>query len=155
MLRLILCAVIVAASLFIGCFMSSRIRRRIRLLNDFLILFNSASLRIAYTGDNLASVFSENFAGFVFAPDEPFTEQWESMVGQYGDILNVDDKELLIRFTEGLGESDVESQQKHIGLYASLLRERLDSAQAETDKKAKVYRAVPFFIGLAAAILLI
>ena len=155
MLRTVLCALLVGASLFIGYYLSTRLKRRTRLLEDFIVLFNNVRLRIAYTGDSLAEIFTDNFAARPFDPYEPFTLQWDEFVDGYSDTLDAEDIRVLRAFADGLGESDSASQQQHIKLYITMLEERLKTARAEIEKKAKIYRAVPFFFGLALAIILL
>ena len=137
-----------------GLCMSRRLSRRREVLEEFKKLFASAALEIAYTGKDLYKVFSDNFSGFVFSPELPFDVQWKKWINGT-DGLNDSDRELLIRFLDGLGLYDSISQQKHIGMYERLLDEHIKTAEKEMESKAKIYRALPSAAGLIIAIFII
>ena len=155
MLRLIPALIITAASILIGCGLSLRLSRRSAVLNDYIALLDTAADRINYTAGSLADVFSDNFAGYVFDPSQPFCDQWERMTAACADVLDREDREVLIDFARGIGCSDIPSELNHIRLYQGLLRERLDDARLNCAKKSALYRILPFSIGLAITILIL
>ena len=155
MLRMIPSLVILAASILIGCGLSLRLSRRSALLSDFITLLDTAADRMSYSGGNLAEVFADNFAGFVFDPAAPFDRQWEQMIRSLRDDLKAQDREVLIRFARELGRGDVGAEINRIRLYQGLLRERLDDARDACRKKGALYRVLPFSAGMAVTILLL
>lgn len=65
------------------------------------------------------------------------------------------DRELLIEFGEQLGKTDVDGQLKHLELYESLFKKQLTEAESEINKKSKLYKTMGFFVGTAAALMII
>lgn len=155
MLRLLLGLLIVAVSILIGFYLSSRLSRRRTVLTDYISLLDEAANRLSYTSDHLAAVFGENFAGFHFESSLAFAPQWEKMTEQFRDVLTDADRRVLCEFAEKLGEGDIPSQLNRIRLYQSLLKERLDEARECCEKKGALYRVLPFSIGLIITILLL
>ena len=154
-MRLILCSVIVAASLVVGYRLSSKLGRRKKLLSDFITMLDEADSRIRYTSESLASVFNNSFTGYSFSCEKPFFEQWTGMLEEYKGIMKDDDIDILKSFGKELGSSDIEAQQKHIALYKKMLSERFDSAREDYENKSRLYFLLPFCAGLALAVFLI
>ena len=155
MLKLILGLVIVFCGALIGLYYCGKLRRRVELLSEFETLFQRASIRIAYNAGNLCEVFSENFDGFVFRYSRPFKEQWEDWIQGFRQLLSQEEYATLKAFSDGLGASDTDSQQRHIELYGKLLREHIQAAQEDYQKKGKLYRVLPISLSLVLAILII
>ncbi len=125
------------------------------MLGDYIILLDRAAERLSYTGESLAAVFAENFAGFRFDPSRPFDDQWERMADTYRDVLKKEDREVLAGFAHDAGRGDPEAELRHIRLYQSLLKERLDDARDACTKKSALYRILPFSVGLAVTIIIL
>lgn len=155
MLRLAAGLLIVGASIAVGYYLSSKLSRRRKVLGDYIALLDRAANCMSYTGENLASVFNDNFAGFVFNHSTAFRPQWERMTDSYRDILNEEDRRILNAFAQEIGSADVPSEVSRIRLYQSLLRERCDEARDACEKKGALYRILPFSVGLVIAILLL
>ena len=155
MLKLILCAVISAASLYVGFVLSSRLTERVKLLERYIGLLDESAGRIEFSSVDLAAAFSRNFAGFSFAAEKPFSPQWERFITETGAVLHSDDIDILKGFAQGMGEGDTESQLRHIGQYKRRLTLCLDTARKDVEQKSSVYRILPFAVGLALVILLI
>jgi len=118
-------------------------------------MLEGAAVRIRYSSENLAGLFADNFAGFIFTEDQPFDEQFRKMTQMFKDVLKPEDIRILNDFTYELGVSDTESQLRHIHLYTTLLNERLTQAREDQSRKGRIVRTVPLSAGIAAAILLI
>ena len=155
MLRLIAGFTITAASILVGCCLSSRLTRRREVLADYIALLDQAANRLSCTGMSLAAVFSDNFAGFDFDPSLAFAPQWERMAEQYREVLRDDDRRVLREFAKDLGSGDRESELNRIRLYQSMLKERLADAKTACEKKGSLYRILPFSIGLAITIIML
>lgn len=154
-MKLLLCMMIVAASLAIGLYLNSRLTERTKILSSYITMLEEAAVRMSYTSDHLAALFADNFAGFVFDEHQPFAEQFCHMTRRYKDVLTEEDIRVLDDFTRDLGVSDTASQLKHIRLSVTLLTQHLESAREEVRKKSKVRLILPLSVGLAAAILLL
>ena len=155
MLRFACGLLITAVSILIGYYLTSRLSRRRAILDDYIALLEEAANRMSYTGEKLAAVFSDNFAGYVFDADRAFSPQWEEMADRFRDVLKADDLRALRAFAHEIGQGDVPSELNRIRLYQSILRERLDDARAACEKKGALYRILPFAIGLSITILLL
>lgn len=155
MLRLIAGLTVTAASILIGCYLSSRLTRRRALLSDYIALLDEAANRLSCTGMSLAAVFSENFSGFAFDPSVAFAPQWERMADQYRDVLGEDDRRVLRDFAKELGNGDLEAQLNRIRLYQQMLKGRLADADHACEKKGSLCRILPFSIGLVITIIML
>lgn len=155
MIRTVFAISILAACVLFGYHFASKLSERPRIISAYLSLLDAAASRMQYTHDDLSAVFSENFAGYSFRHDCAFSDQWMEMITRYNSVLKDDDFQVLAKFAQGLGASDLESQMKHISLYKTLLTERLEDAKREQENKANLYRILPFSVGLTLAILLL
>lgn len=72
-----------------------------------------------------------------------------------GYALKHEDKQLLCSFGEKLGITDVEGQLKHIELYKGLANAHLDDSKNEIKQKSRLYKTMGFFVGTAAALVII
>ena len=153
--KLLLCMIVIGASLAVGLTLSSRLSERTKTLSAYITLLEEVAVRMRYYATDLAALFSDNFAGFQFLSDRPFDVQFARMVRERQHVLNAEDLKLLDEFGRDLGTSDIDSQQRHIRLYIKLLTEQLDQAREDEQRKGRLYRLLPLSIGIAAAILLI
>lgn len=87
----------------------------------------------------------------------PFFLVWSSRVNEipsrYG--LTPTDKKLFNELGEQLGKTDVEGQLKHLELYEVLLKKQLSDSENEIKSKSKLYKTMGFFVGTAAALMMI
>ena len=87
----------------------------------------------------------------------PFYEIWSGRVSvipsKFG--LKNSDRVLLLEFGEQLGKTDVDGQLKHLELYEELFKKQLTDAENEINKKSKLYKTMGFFVGTAAALMII
>ena len=155
MLKLILCLTVIGASLSIGVFLSSRLNARVKIISELIVLIEEASVKMTYTADPLAVLFNDNFAGYSFRSDQPFSQQFKEMTRQYKDSLQPEDLQILDDFSDGLGTSDTVSQLRHMRLYLTMLNQQLSEAREVSAQKGKLYLILPLSAGIAAAILLI
>ena len=84
MLKLILCLTVIGASLSVGVFLSSRLNARIKILSELIVLIEEVSVKMTYTADPLAVLFNDNFAGYSFRRDQPFSQQFKEMTRKEG-----------------------------------------------------------------------
>ena len=155
MLRAAVAIAILAACVAVGFHLTSRLSERVRIISGFLTLLDTAASRMQYTCDDLCTVFSDSFTGYVFDRDRPFSAQWLEMIAAYRGVLNRNDIQVLSEFSDELGAGDLDAQLNHLSLYKTLLSERLSDARKEQENKAKLYRVLPFSVGLTFAILLL
>ena len=83
--------------------------------------------------------------------------KWKKAVADISDgyALKHEYKQLLCSFGEKLGITDVEGQLKHIELYKGLANAHLDDSKNEIKQKSRLYKTMGFFVGTAAALVII
>ena len=155
MLRAAVAIAILSASIAVGYHFTARLSERVRIIGDFLTLFDTAASRMQYTRDELYSVFSDSFTGYVFDRERSFASQWAEMISAYRGVVNQEDYRILSDFADELGAGDLPSQLDRLSLYKSLLSERFEDAKKDRENKAKLYRTLPFSAGLTLVILLL
>ena len=85
-----------------------------------------------------------------------FSEIWRrSIDSEQGLAFTEEDRALLLRFGDQLGQTDIEGQLAHCALYVELLEERLAEAREAQRTKGHMYATLGVSGGLALAILLI
>ncbi|MBQ6153425.1 MAG: stage III sporulation protein AB [Ruminococcus sp.] len=151
MLKLILSLVLIVSSLFIGQSMSSRLYRRKDVLTLFIDNIHTSITKLEYSAETVYELFED----FSFERDKPFLPQWDSILSEYKNALNKKDLSLLKDFARGLGDTDTQSQIKHMRYYLSLLEVQLTSAQNDINQKSKLYRGLGFSAGVTLSLLLI
>ena len=154
-LRLLLALTVLFSSAVIGLHFYRRLIRRHDILCGFHEMFSRAQIEIAYNTGDLCEMFGENFAGFPFDRAVPFDVQWTELVQRFSYWIKAEDTALLYRFADGLGKSDVSSQQRHMELYTKRLEEAVASSGSEIDAKGKMYRLLPLSAGMILAILIV
>ena len=65
-MKLLLCMVVIGASLAVGLWLSMRLSERTKLLGSYITLLQEVALKMTYTSDSLAKLFADNFAGYPF-----------------------------------------------------------------------------------------
>lgn len=87
----------------------------------------------------------------------PFYDIWIERVRKIPSKIGLknSDKALLLEFGEQLGKTDVDGQLKHLELYEALFKKQLTDAENEINKKSKLYKTMGFFVGTAAALMII
>ncbi len=145
---------VIGASLAVGIYLSHRLNERTKILGSFIALLEEVSVRMTYTSDNLAGLFAQNFAGWQFDEHQPFDRQFCRMTRKYQNVLRTEDLVILDDLASGLGASDADSQLRRIGMYRTLLNEKLEESREEVKRRGKLCLILPLSIGIAAAILL-
>lgn len=153
--KLILCGLVVVCACLIGNYYSMRLVRRRDILRSYISLLTNADSRLRYTAAPLCALYADNFAGFLFVSELPFSPQWRRMADMFSGALNKGDIELLYRFGDESGNSDEESQHQLISLYCDLLGERLDDADNAIKQKCRLYRVGGFSAGMCIALMLL
>ena len=155
MIKLILCILIVFSGAVTGVYYSRRLFRRRDTLASFLSLFHKASIMMIYEAPDLCKLFHDNAFEFEFHYDEPFDVQWMELIGRYRPVLKEKDLEVLSDFIKNMGSTDMESQQRHLGMYSHLLEEQLKEAGEEVIGKGRLYQVLPLSAGIVISLLLI
>ena len=147
-----------------GCFCSKKLLMRKDFYKRFLSFVSNLSTQLRYSTSDIFTLvsLSANTSGLDFfeiceESGTPFYKVWsERMIeipAKFG--LKNSDRTLLLEFGEQLGKTDVDGQLKHIELYEALFKKQLTDAENEINKKSKLYKTMGFFVGTAAALMII
>ncbi len=147
-----------------GWFCSGKLLMRKYFYKKFLSFVSNLSTQLRYSTSDIFTLvsLSASTSGLDFfeISDEtgnPFYEIWSERVSvipsKFG--LKNSDRVLLLEFGEQLGKTDVDGQLKHLELYEELFKKQLTDAENEINKKSKLYKTMGFFVGTAAALMII
>lgn len=152
----------------IGLRQAWSLRQRTAAVEEMLQWVRQLSVRIRYTAAPLRELLSDKTLqngypalGFLgnlecHLEREEFPTAWRnSILSEQASAFTEEDRELLLRFGEQLGRTDIEGQLSHCALYSELLEERLSAARTEQQAKGKMYATLGLSGGMALAILLI
>ncbi len=155
---------LVSASFSAGYYMSKSLYRRRDFLSAFIVFLGTLSTEIRYSSDNIFTLVSRCASSDelnCFQPEtvvitQPFKNIWNKCVLTIPKAyaLKASDVNLLLEFGSQLGATDVEGQLKHIELYTQLFEKQLNSAEEAIAKKSKLYKTMGFFVGTAAALMM-
>ena len=157
-LKLIGGALLALAGFSVGCLLTGRLERRRRLFEALITLVSVLSTRLRFGGENIADAvnFAAEESGIELSrlSDElPFEPEWQLAVKRLR--LCSEDEALLGEFGSQLGKTDLDGQLSHLALYDSLFHKRLRDCEEELKSKARLYRALGFFAGTGAALIMI
>ena len=112
-------------------------------------IFTLVSLSASTSGLGLFEISEESGTPFY----DIWTQRVNTIPAKFG--LKKGDTALLLEFGEQLGKTDVDGQLKHLELYEALFKKQLTDAENEINKKSKLYKTMGFFVGTAAALMII
>lgn len=151
-----------------GLYAAMGLNRRAAALEEAGRLLAHLATRIRYTAAPIGELLCEvaghyrrlpflREAGRLVDDGADFHSAWGQALRQKGEEsgLTAADRELLLRFGEGLGRTDVEGQLAHCELYTGLLADKQAEAKAQTAAKGRLYVTLGVAGGLAAALLLL
>lgn len=152
-----------------GAFMTVKLSRRVTILEQFYRFLCRLSGRIRSTGEPLPELFSkmsrmkefEDFSLLHRAVNDPVEEDirlsWKRAVcaGTPEWDLLPPDRELLAAFAEGLGTADIAEEEAYCLRYAQTVKERLQAAKKEQEKKSRAYICVGVCAGVLLSLLLL
>lgn len=147
-----------------GWFCSKKLLMRKDFFKRIISFISNLSTQLRYSTSDIFTLvsLSANTSGLDLfeISDEtgtPFYRIWSERVNaipaKFG--LKKGDNALLLEFGEQLGKTDVDGQLKHLELYEALFKKQLTDAENEINKKSKLYKTMGFFVGTAAALMII
>ncbi len=155
MFKLILCLLIVCCSTLVGFSYSSKLYSRKRILESFVLELENAKNAVRYSNKNVFELFKNSFFGYLFLCDKPFCVQWNDMLSQFSATLTIKDIEILTKFGEVLGTSDLSGELNNFDMYISLLETQIADSTSVIEVKGKTYKVLGLSAGLVIAIILI
>ncbi len=156
-------ALIVLAGYFIGRQKSQKLYCRRNFLKNITVFLSSLQTSLRYDCSDIFTIVTESAkrqgldclecrsSGKSFA--ETWYEKISCLPNEYSALKS--DKELLNKFGENLGATDVEGQLKHIELYKTQFEKQLSFAEEDIAKKAKLYKTLGLFAGTAVVLMII
>ncbi|WP_294464470.1 stage III sporulation protein AB [uncultured Ruminococcus sp.] len=147
-----------------GWFCSKKLLMRKDFFKRIISFISNLSTQLRYSTSDIFTLvsLSANTSGLYFfeireESGTPFYKVWSERVSEipakFG--LKNSDRTLLLEFGEQLGKTDVDGQLKHLELYEALFKKQLTDAENEINKKSKLYKTMGFFVGTAAALMII
>ncbi len=165
MFRLIMCLVFVVSSTLIGFWFSLKLSNRKRTLECVIDAIIKTKTLIEFGGYEISRVITQSFnaiRGFEKIEDlilngENFTKCFYECVNTLPSehCLRVEDKELLKKFADGLGVSDIQGQTLNCDLYCELFKEQLKFAKENEKSSGRLYRILGFSLGCVVALMVV
>lgn len=164
MLKIFGCILLSAAGGLAGFSLSQRLYKRRDFLKAFLVFISTVSTNIRYNSADIFTVVSssasvDNLSCIATTKNEnqPFETVWKNKIDNIPKNLSLtaSDKQLLYEFGEQLGKTDVDGQLKHLELYKISFAKQLSFAENAIIQKSRLYKAMGFFAGTAAALMMI
>ncbi len=156
---------LICACFAYGCCMSKNLYMRMNFIKSFIVFLSALSTNIRYNSADIftlvsISARSEELSALKIKddiPNCPFGVIWEERIKSIPKCysLTKEDKELLTEFGSQLGKTDIDGQLKHIELYKAVFKKQLANSEEAIIKKSKLYKTMGFFVGTAAALLMI
>ena len=167
MMKLIGSLMIAGASFAAGAYFSGNFRRRLTQLraaesmtSQFILYFRCSGLDVYEACEKMAAdnAFSSlDFIGDIKpSDDERFSEIWKKAIcGQKSCMLYPEEKQMLMSMGDFLGKTDLEGQLMSLNGIRDRLRECIEKAVPETEKKVKLYSSLSVLCGAALLLFLI
>lgn len=133
-------------------------------MRSFIVFLNSLATNIRYNSDDIFTIVSAcagsaELKCFLISGNNiiPFESVWNKCISEIPKSYSLckTDVDLLCEFGSQLGKTDIEGQLKHIELYKELFEKQLYNAEDDIIKKSKLYKTMGFFVGTAAALMMI
>ncbi len=151
-MKLLGSAFLIASGLLWGLSRFWELARRERLLLELQRLMQSLETGIRCSARPLGELLAQESSPF--CQGEGASPQ-EAMLQAGGRLLRRrEDLALYKGFVAGLGATDSQGQQHHIGLYAAQLAHLLEGARLEREKQGRLSISLGLFAGITASILL-
>ena len=167
MFKFIGLAVIIAVTSFLGNYFSSALKTRLvnlkkinYLIDEIIILLRFKASTVYEITEHLAK--NERFSDFVFLgsitadSDISFQQNWCSALKSNPPLsLKTNDLEILADIGRNLGTSDMEGQISMLSLQRTELEMLISSAEADCERKSKLYRSLGVLAGAFISVMLI
>ena len=140
----------VASGLFMGLFLSNKLKQRFDTLNWYIKLCEKLSDKIRYSGAEIHKIVSS-----VSGSERYYTVEFPFLVTLKSNGLKMADELLVKDFFGELGSGDTETEIKRCTIFKKELISKLGIAEKEYKEKGKVYKSLGFLGGLLAAIIFI
>ena len=144
----------------VGLYKSARLKQRSEQLSELCSILRDIQTEIRCNKTELFKIiekfshrsqFLKNISDCL--PETPFDSVWN--VETMRLPLSDDDKTIILSVGKSLGRSDAQGQIAMLEANGQLLRDSLETARKEEEKKGKMYRRVGMLIGLLVAVIIL
>lgn len=155
---------LVLSGFLTGIMFSKKLIMRRDFFKRIINFTSQLSTQLRYSTDdifNLVSLCAENceldFLKMTGDSGMSFNLLWNERINSIPVKagLKNNDKKLLLEFGSQLGKTDVDGQLKHLELYETMFNKVLLQSENEIKQKSKLYKTMGFFVGTAAALMII
>ncbi|MBQ8000668.1 MAG: stage III sporulation protein AB [Ruminococcus sp.] len=165
MFKVILSFVLIAATTLYGFIISRRLTIRRQALESIVDSIVRMRSLIGFGGYEISRVIKSSFGcskGFESFDYSSFDEDnlptlWINLVNTIsGELcLNSEDKELLVKFSEGIGITDTDGQLANCDLYCELFKERIADAKEKEKASGRLYKIIGFSFGCVITLMIV
>ena len=166
-IKFIILLVILGISIYIGILVSKKYVNREKELKEFKNALSILGTQIKFTYEPLPIIFKQigeitkgntgNIFTNAYKQMGKYTasKAWENAVEESNGSLKKEDKDVIKRLSNLLGQVDVEGQLKEIALVDNFLNTQIEKAEEERKKNERLYRILGTTIGMAIVIILV
>ncbi len=160
-------ALIIAVTSFAGCYFSSALKTRLINLKKINFLIDEIIILLRFKASTVYEITeylvkNERFSDFDFlyciTDDEntSFQQNWHNAIKARPPMnLKENDLEILADIGKNLGTSDMEGQISMLSLQRAELEMQISSAEADCQRKSKLYRSLGVLAGAFISVMLI
>ena len=166
-IKFIILLVILGISIYIGILVSKKYVNREKELKEFKNALSILGTQIKFTYEPLPKIFKQigeitkGNTGKIFTnaymnmDKYQAGDAWKKSVEESNGNINKEDKEIIKKLGNLLGQVDVEGQLKEIKLEEEFIKGQIGRAEEERKKNEKLYRTLGVTIGMTIVIILI
>lgn len=165
MFKLLLCIFLVLVTTMLGVISSHKLSVRRKTLESIVNSVIKMKSMINFSTYEIDRVICECFSdiyGFeMFSQSmgdyDDFVSCWNNRVSSLPDELCLDseDKELLRKFAENLGITDLQGQTDNCVLYCELFKDRLEGAKEKEKSSGRLYKILGFSLGCVITLMIV
>lgn len=166
-LKYTLLLIIFSLSTIIGITISKMYENRVKELREFKSILNIIKTKIKFTYEPLAEIFKQIAKDSTTNIEKIFgkmvnqiqyrqvREAWENCIQEADISIKQEDKDILKKLGQLLGQTDVEGQVSEIEVTQNFLDMQIKKAEEEKNKNQKMYKTLGIVIGLVFVIILL
>lgn len=137
-----------------GLYLSSRLDKRVKALEELLLKADEIQTMIRYQSVEPRQIL-EKMAENSILSSCSYNEGNVNISEEGLYMLDEQDKAILFDLLNGLGKTDTDGQLSMLEMSKSLLQSRLEQAREDYSKKGRMYRSTGVLLGIGAAVTLI
>ena len=166
-MKMIGCIFLIISTTAVGFYLSTVLKRRMILFNQLALFTTNLSTAIRYSGMEIYILLQQEYKNinipFIsdviknlengYSLSESWNKSLDSLPTEYG--LSSEDKSIIMQFGCKLGATDIEGQTEHCNYFKNIFQNKAELLKEDYTTKAKLYRTLGFFSGLAIALMIL